>query len=176
MTADEESDESIEDAIPTDDGDEDDVPAGDNFAAVGDAREPDSEPSARTEPSDDERSVRSDPSDGPIRPSELLVRARTHPRDHWVALVGAVLVGLVLSWLHWIGLILGGALVGFVSPSLRRAVVAGLGFGGLVLIVFAASLGLRPAMAAFAMTPATYVTVGAALGLPTFGALVRGLY
>lgn len=108
------------------------------------------------------------------RARERLERAREDPRDHRIALAAAVVVGLVLAWLHWFGLVLGGALVGLVSSTLERAVLAGLGFGVVVLIAFVASLGTS-APSALLMTPATYVTVGAALALPAFGSLVRGL-
>ena len=99
---------------------------------------------------------------------------RTEPRRQAVALAIAALVGVGLAWHHWIGLLLAGALVGIVSPDLPRAMAAGLGVGILVLVVFALSLGsaLGPALA---MTPATYVTVGAAVGLPLLGSLVRGI-
>lgn len=71
-------------------------------------------------------------------------------------------------------MVAGGALVGFLSPTFRRALVAGFGFGVLVLAVFAFSLGsnVGPAIEA---TPVIYVTVAGALILPLFGSLARGL-
>ncbi|WP_290818808.1 hypothetical protein [Halovivax sp.] len=101
-------------------------------------------------------------------------RARTHPRDHPLALAGAVAVGLSLTWVHWFGLVLGGALVGLVAPSLRRGLLFGLGFGALVLSVFALTVG-GSLGDVLAMRPVIYLTVGAALALPVFGSLVRGL-
>lgn len=68
----------------------------------------------------------------------VLERVRTGPRAHGVAVLAVVGIGLALAWLHWFGLVLGGALVGLVSPSVRRGVAG-------------------------------------ALGLPAFGALIRGL-
>ena len=99
---------------------------------------------------------------------------RNKPRYRIVGLALAAFVGLFFAWLHWLGLIVAGALVGFVSPSLRSAVVAGFGFGVLVLAVFAASLG-GAASPAFGATPVIYVTAAAALVLPLFGSLARGL-
>lgn len=77
-------------------------------------------------------------------------------------------------WFHWFGLVVGGALVGFLSPSLPRALVAGFGFGVLVLAVFFFSLGDAAGLA-FEATPVIYVTVAGALVLPLFGSLARGL-
>ncbi|APW99499.1 hypothetical protein CHINAEXTREME_17760 [Halobiforma lacisalsi AJ5] len=101
-----------------------------------------------------------------------LERVRTDSTVHAVALFVAVAVGLALSWLHWLGLIVGGALVGLVSATPKRAVLGGLGFGVLVLAVFAATLG-DSAVVAAETTPIVYVAVGAALGLPVFGSLIR---
>ena len=107
------------------------------------------------------------------RSRDLLYRARAHPRDRWLALAGAALLGLALAWLHWTGLVVAGVLLGVVSRTLWRGLIAAFGFGVLVLVVFAATLG-GAVGEVLAMTPAVYLTVAAALGLPVFGSLVRG--
>ena len=104
----------------------------------------------------------------------LLDRVRTEPRAHAMALVVVLVVGLAAAWLHWLGLVLGGTLVGVVSKTLPRAILGGVGFGVVVLVVFAASLG--PAVGpVLEMAPVSYLVVAAALGLPVLGSLVRGL-
>lgn len=103
-----------------------------------------------------------------------LERARTRTRDHRIALGAALIGGLALAWLHWFGLVLGGALVGLVAPTLRRALVAGLGFGVLVLAAFAITLG-GAVGDVMGMTPVVYLAVGTALALPVLGSLARGL-
>ncbi|NKE36198.1 hypothetical protein GWG54_10285 [Natronococcus sp. JC468] len=103
-----------------------------------------------------------------------LERVRTEPRAHWIAVLVVVPVGLVLAWLHWLGLVVAGALVGFVSPTVRRGLAGALGFGVLVLVAFAVGLG-ESVWRVLEMTPAVYVTVASALGLPALGALARGL-
>ena len=85
-----------------------------------------------------------------------------------------MIVGLTLTWIHWFGLLVGGALVGIVSKSVPRALFAGLVFGLVVLVAFAVSIG-EAAWAVLGMWPAVGVTVGAALGLPIIGSLVRGI-
>ena len=108
------------------------------------------------------------------RPRGRLAEIRESPRRRAVALAVAVLVGVGLAWLHWVGLLFAGALVGLVSPDLPRAMVAGAGVGVLVLVVVALSLG-NALEATLRMSPAIYVTVGAAVGLPLLGSLVRGI-
>ncbi len=108
------------------------------------------------------------------RSRAVLERARTEPRTHAVAVVVAVVLGLLASWLHWFGLVLGGAFVAFVSPSLRRGVVGAVGFGLLVLVVFALALG-GSAWTVLETTPVVYLVVASAFGLPVLGSLVRGI-
>ncbi len=114
---------------------------------------------------------------GPIRSEGLrsTVRSiRNKSRYQVAGLTVAAFFGLFLVWLHWFGLVAGGALVGFLSPTFRRALVAGFGFGVLVLAVFFLSLGGAAGLALEA-TPVIYVTVAGALVLPLFGSLARGL-
>ncbi|WP_256390809.1 hypothetical protein [Natronoarchaeum rubrum] len=105
---------------------------------------------------------------------EALDQARMRRRSHAVALAGAAALGLVFAWLHWLGLVLGGALVALVAPSIRRGVAYALAFGVLVLVAFAVAIG-DAALLVPEMRPIVYVTVGAAIGLPLFGSLARGI-
>lgn len=59
-----------------------------------------------------------------------------HGRYAESAFLVAVVVGLVASAVHWAGLVLGGALVGVVAPTLRRSLVTGLFFGFTVFVAF----------------------------------------
>lgn len=103
-----------------------------------------------------------------------LERVRTDRRPHVAAVVVAVGLGLVLSWLHWMGLVLGGALVALVASTPWRGVAGAVGFGVLVLVVFAVSLGSSTG-AVLEMTPIVYVTVASGIGLPLLGSLLRGI-
>lgn len=58
----------------------------------------------------------------------------------WLAMVIAIAVGLVAAWVHWAGLFVGGALVGFASATRGRALLAGFGFGVLVVVAFVVTL------------------------------------
>ena len=108
------------------------------------------------------------------RVAEGLETVRLDGRTHALAMGVAVAVGLVLASLHWFGLVVAGALVGLVSPTLGRAVAAAIGVGLVVLLAFAVSLGdaVGPALA---MTPVSFLAVAAGIGLPVFGSLVRGV-
>lgn len=105
---------------------------------------------------------------------DTLGRIRHRRRPHVTALIAVAVVGLLLVWLHWFGLIIAGALVGVVSPSLRSAVVSALGFGVLVLAVFVLTNGAG-AQRVVIMAPIIYITAAGALVLPVLGSLVRGV-
>ena len=51
-----------------------------------------------------------------------------------------VLIGLLASTVHWVGFLLGGALVGLLAPTLTRGIIYGAGFGVIVWLVFAVQL------------------------------------
>ena len=105
-----------------------------------------------------------------------LALVRGAPRYHWLALVLGCVLGLVAASVHWVGLVVGGALVGVVATTVRRAVLAGVGFGLLTLVVWATLLWLAGSLGqAMAMGEFTLLAVGIAVGLPTLGSLVRGV-
>ena len=104
-----------------------------------------------------------------------LATVRSRRRWRWSLLAVAMLVGLGLAWLHWLGLVVGGALVGVVSRTVPRAVAVGLAFGGFVLAVHVLA---SPAMGAgefLGFAPLSSVTLAAALVGPTWGALLRAV-
>lgn len=104
----------------------------------------------------------------------FLVAARGHRYQPAVLLVAA-LVGLAVAWTHWLGLFVAGGLVGLVSRTLPRAVLAGLVVGVLVLLGHVLASPAMDPDEFLALTPPAYVTVAAALVAPTWGALVRGV-
>ena len=105
-----------------------------------------------------------------------LAEVRANRRPRWYALAAATVVGLAAAWIHWYGFVLGGALVGLVSKDVKRGLLAGIGFGLLAWIVFAAllasngSLGAYLGMGQILGLSAAIPMVGAALG-----SLVRGV-
>ncbi|MDJ1430474.1 hypothetical protein [Halostagnicola sp. A-GB9-2] len=108
------------------------------------------------------------------RALEGLERVRNEPRIHVLALGVAAIIGLAVASVHWFGLVLGGILLGFVSPTLPRAFGYAIAFGAVVSIAFVLTLG-SSAWLLLEMTPIVYITAGSAFGLPAFGSLVRGL-
>jgi DNA-binding transcriptional LysR family regulator len=111
-----------------------------------------------------------------MSPPNPLDRIRSDPFVHWIALVVALLVGLVLARLHWVGLVAGGALVGLVATTLKRAVLAGFGFGVTVLTAWVASLALNGVLSKVLAT-GQFVWIAVAVGLlaPLLGSLSRGV-
>lgn len=111
---------------------------------------------------------------GSLTPS-FLVEIRESPTQRRILLVVAALAGLAFAWFHWAGLFAAGALVGLVSKTVPRAVGAGVVVGVLVLAVHIFAV---PAMGAgdfVALSPPSYVAVAAALLMPLWGSLVRGV-
>jgi len=113
------------------------------------------------------------PGDGPL---PRLFALQRDARRRRMATAGALVLGTVLATFHWAGLLVGGALVGFSRPTLRRALVAGFGFGVLVLLVTAARFALAGTLGAVL---ATWPLVGVGVAIPLvagpLGALARGL-
>lgn len=111
---------------------------------------------------------------GSLTPS-FLVEIRESPTQRSVFLAVAALVGLGFAWIHWSGLFLAGALVGLASKTVPRAVVASVLVGAAVLALHVLA---SPAMGAgefVALSPPSYVAVAAALLMPLWGSLVRGV-
>lgn len=101
---------------------------------------------------------------------------RSSPTRQWLLQVLAALVGLAAVTVHWSGLLVGGALVGVLSRSLRRALFAGLAFGAFAWTTFAIRLAVGGALE-FYLASGELALVGlvASLGLGTLGGLARAL-
>lgn len=101
---------------------------------------------------------------------------RTDPTDRRLAATGAVAVGLVAAQVHWLGFVLGGALVALGQPSLRRGLIAALGFGLVAWLAFAARLAAAGDLGLFVgMGQVLAVTTAIPLAGSLLGALARGL-
>lgn len=106
----------------------------------------------------------------------FLAEMRENPTHRRIALLVAVVAGLALAWLHWFGLFVLGALVGLVSKTVPRALFAGLVVGTLVLALHVFG---SPAMGVgefIALSPPSYLAVAAALLMPLWGSLLRGVF
>ncbi|MFB6143447.1 MAG: hypothetical protein ABEJ30_08925 [Halorientalis sp.] len=101
---------------------------------------------------------------------------RGDARQRRVGTLLAVAVGLAAVSVHWVGFVLGGALVALVQPTVRRGLLAGLGFGVLSWVAFLAwlaavgSLGLYLGMGQVFVVSAAIPPAGALLG-----SLARGV-
>lgn len=104
-----------------------------------------------------------------------LAGVRQSPNQRRIILVIALLVGLALTWVHWLGLFVAGALVGLVSKTVPHALFAGLVVGALVLALHLFGSPVMSTGEFIALSPASYVTVAAALLMPLWGSLVRGV-
>ncbi|MEF8851422.1 MAG: hypothetical protein V5A44_11775 [Haloarculaceae archaeon] len=117
--------------------------------------------------------------DGENRVPKALVglyAVQCDPRRRRVLTAAALAAGLGFATLHWGGLLVGGALVGLAQPTLRRALLAGFGFGVAALVVAAVRFALAGTLAGVVGTwPLVAVGVAAALIAGPLGASARGL-
>jgi hypothetical protein len=101
---------------------------------------------------------------------------RADPTRRRLATAGAVVLGLAAVWLHWSGFVLGGALVALVQPSVRRGVLAGLGFGVLSWLAFAAWLAVTGDLTLYlGMGQVFAVSTAIPLVGSLLGSLARGI-
>lgn len=100
---------------------------------------------------------------------------RNDDRRRRIALVSAIGIGLGLAWIHWLGLIVGGALVGLTRRGLAGAIVAGAGFGAITVALTGLVISSVGMTGLFALSRLTLVTVVAGITLPVWGALLRGV-
>lgn len=88
----------------------------------------------------------------------------------------AWLLAVLVSTVHWGGLVAGGALVGVLAPSFLRALQRGFYVGVGVLGLFAAYLAVFGALGTFlGMGQITLLTAAMTLAFPLLGASVRAL-
>jgi len=88
----------------------------------------------------------------------------------------AVAASLALAWVHWLGLLVGGAAAGLLASSWPRALAAGLGFGALAWLAFLGTLWRAGRLAAYWDAGLLlYASVGIPLALGLVGALAHGL-
>lgn len=107
---------------------------------------------------------------------ERLEVVRRDPEIRRLVVGVGALLGFLLAALHWLGFVLGGALVALAQPTIRRGLLAGLAFGALSWLVFVAWLTFLGAgfvyagMGELVALSAAIPVVGGLLG-----SLVRGI-
>lgn len=105
-----------------------------------------------------------------------LSRLRADERQRRMVLAAGVLLGLGLGSLHWLGLVVGGAVVALPARTVPRGIGYGLGLGVLGLLVFAGLLAWQGALGpALSTGMVGGITVVIGLAAPLLGSLVRGV-
>ncbi len=108
----------------------------------------------------------------------ILQRLREDPSYRWLGTFVGASLGLWLAWVHWIGLVVGAALVAVPRRSLPRGLLAGCCFGGLAVVLNAGAIGATGAEALetyLRMGPAFWASVATALLAGAVGGLVQAL-
>lgn len=105
-----------------------------------------------------------------------LAEFRADLTRRWLAVGAGVVIGLAFAWIHWIGLLIGGALVSLPTKNWKYGILAGLGFGVLSLLVFASLLAFYGSLVpALAMGQITALVVAIPLFTGMIGGLARAL-
>lgn len=105
-----------------------------------------------------------------------LDRVRRDDRARRLAIAGGFLVGLSVTSVHWVGLLLGGLLVGLPARRVRDALGFGLLLGILAWLGFLAWLVVQGAATGFVgLGLFAWLSLAIALGLPVLGSLIRGV-
>jgi hypothetical protein len=93
-----------------------------------------------------------------------------------IAVSVAVAVALALASVHWVGLLVGGIVVGALAQSWPRALAGGVAFGVVAWLVFLASLADAGRLAAYWDSgQLLYVSVATPVVLGLVGSLVYGV-
>jgi len=104
-----------------------------------------------------------------------LWRLREGPRADLVT-ISVFLVALVVGVLNWVGLFVGGVLVGVTAVSTRRALVLSAYLGGAWVLLFVGRLWLAGVLGKAVATGELFgLAVALAVVLPLLGGAVRGL-
>lgn len=97
-------------------------------------------------------------------------------RDEIKLLAGFV-IGLAISYFHWVGLIVGGLAVGAVTRSLKVALVSGFIFGIVVWLAFVAMLSVNGMVGKFfAMSPLQYISLVLTVIATTISASITNFF
>jgi hypothetical protein len=99
-----------------------------------------------------------------------LVRRDTDVRR--LAMGIGALAGLLLASVHWLGFVVGGALVALTQPTLGRGLLSGLAFGVLAWLVFVAWLAILGSVGVYA---GMGELLALSVAIPVLGGLLGGL-
>ncbi len=105
-----------------------------------------------------------------------LAELRADDRRRLAVVAVGVALGLGLGWVHWLGLVVGGALVALPARTVPRGLANGLGLGLLGLAAFAAALAANGALGpALSTGMVGWLSAGIGLAAPLSGSLVRAV-
>lgn len=91
-----------------------------------------------------------------------------------VGVFAALLVALAGGFVHWVGFVAGGVIVGLVARTVPRALLGGLAVGGFTWLVFLSLLAADGVAGAYLSTGVVaLLTVAIPVGGALFGSLAR---
>ncbi|RLI79754.1 hypothetical protein DRP04_08865 [Archaeoglobales archaeon] len=89
----------------------------------------------------------------------------------------AFIIGLIAAYIHWVGLIVGGILVGITAESNKKALTYGFALGFVVWILFVIYLALLGVVDKYvSMGPLFYLSMVLPVVTSTLSASVRSIF
>jgi hypothetical protein len=86
-------------------------------------------------------------------------------------------IAFILTYFHWVGLIVGGLVAAFTRDSLKKSMMAGFVFGLVVWVLFLAYMAFNGLMQKYtAMGIVFYLSIAIPIVIPTLSASIRGFW
>jgi hypothetical protein len=86
-----------------------------------------------------------------------------------------LIISAVVTYFHWIGLILAGITSAYFSRDLKRAITTGFLFGVVIVTLFMVKMAYSGQLKFINMGALFYLSIAVGLILPTFTSAIKGL-
>ncbi|MDI3498764.1 hypothetical protein [Archaeoglobus sp.] len=94
-----------------------------------------------------------------------------------IFVIGVFIVALALSAFHWVGIIIGGLIVGYFSKNLKEAVAAGLALSLFIFGAFLAYLAYMGMLEKFlTLSPLPYISLLLCMALAVISATITNFF
>jgi len=97
--------------------------------------------------------------------------------NRWIFIALSFLLALTLSIFHWVGIIVGGLIAGYLSRNFKEALVFGFAMGFFIYGAFIAYLAYTGMLAKFlALSPLPYISLVLCLALAVISTIITNFF